>query len=374
MGKTALFRNITESHFRDNETAYAAYAKWGCILVTLAARDFAGSGEDKDDPAWVVDAVRATLSSEGLTFASSALLTRFLESGTIGVAIDGLNEVDRSRSVAAFTRAFEKAPTLVTSQQQPDNDRFTSWHLPRDIRNFTSELLRLYLTAEQAETVDKRITATGLKDAIRSGYDVRLVIDLSLPDPDHAEIPADRIGLYAAVIKAGWPDAPDEMRKEQQSLTAAAAWRMVSERKPNENMRRLKPDVDLPGDLLIALADVPEKYNRTVRLIRRAGSGAFEFVHDQMHAYLAARWFTQDGFVAAELEKMVGASTIWTQSTDARRTLWGFVAALLDDDRLIALWGRITDKEEWDILRRALKAEAERRGLGAAHQVEAEPV
>jgi hypothetical protein len=140
MGKTALFRNITESHFRDNETAYAAYAKWGCILVTFAARDFAGSGEDKDDPAWVINAVRATLSCEGLTFASSALLTRFLESGTIGVAIDGLNEVDRSRAVAAFTRAFEEAPMLVTSQQQPDNDRFTMWRLPTDIRNFTSEL------------------------------------------------------------------------------------------------------------------------------------------------------------------------------------------------------------------------------------------
>ena len=259
MGKTALFRNITESHFRDNETAYAAYAKWGCILVAFPARDFAGSGEDKDDPAWVIDAVRATLSSKGLTFESSTLLTRFLESGTIGVAIDGLNEVDRSRAVAAFTRAFDEAPMLVTSQQQPDNDRFTTWRLPTDIRDFTSQLLRLYLTAEEAEAVDKRIVASGLKDAIRSGYDVRLIIDLSRADPHHAEVPADRMGLYAAVIKAGWPDAPEEMRKEQQSLTAAAAWRMVSERKPNEDMRRLKPDVDLPANLLIALADAPQK-------------------------------------------------------------------------------------------------------------------
>ena len=78
MGKTALFRNITESHFHEHDTAFGAYAKWGCVLVAFAARDFAGSGEDKDDPAWVVDAVRATLSSEQLTFASGALLNRFL--------------------------------------------------------------------------------------------------------------------------------------------------------------------------------------------------------------------------------------------------------------------------------------------------------
>ena len=140
---------------------------------------------------------------------------------------------------------------------------------------------------------------------------------------------------------------------------------MVSERKPNEDMRRLKPDVDLPSGLLVALADAPEKDNRSVRLIRRAGAGMFEFVHDQMHAYLAARWFAQEGLSVGELEKMAAGSTIWTQTVEARRIVWGFAAALLDDERLLKLWSRVEDKEDWDVLRRALKAEAERRGLPA---------
>ena len=257
---------------------------------------------------------------------------------------------------------------LVTSQQ-PGNDRFTTWQLPPDIRAFTSDLLRLYLP-EQAEVVVKRIAASGLRDAIRSGYDVRLVIDLVRPDPDHAELPADRIGLYAAVIKAGWPE---DVCQEQQNLTAAAAWRMVSERKPNEDMRRLKPDSDLPSSILAALADAPDNDDRSVRLVRRVGAGAFEFVHDQMHAYLAARWFAQDGRSMAELERMIAGSTIWTQSTDARRILWGFAAALLDDKRLLQLLPRIEDNEEWDILRRALKAEAQRRGLQVGREVVTEP-
>ncbi len=109
-----------------------------------------------------------------------------------------------------------------------------------------------------------------------------------------------------------------------------------------------------------------------MRLIRRVGSGAFEFVHDQMHAYLAALWFSQDGFSPSELEKMVAASTIWMQSPDARRTLWGFAAALLDDERLIRLWTRVEDKEDWDVLRRALKAEAQRRGIVEASHREKE--
>jgi hypothetical protein len=59
------------------------------------------------------------------------------------------------------------------------------------------------------------------------------------------------------------------------------------------------------------------------------------------------------------------------ENSDARRTLWGFVSALFDNERLIALWARIADKGEWDVLRRALKAQA--RGLPAAREVEMEP-
>jgi len=296
----------------------------------------------------------------------------FWETGTIGVAIDGLNEVERTRAVIAFSRTFNDAPMLVTSQQ-PGNDRFTTWRLPMEIRDFTSNLLRLYLTAEEAEAVNERITASGLKDAIHSGYNVRLIIDLARADPHHTPLPSGRMGLYAAVTEAGWPDVREDMRQEQQGMTAAAAWHMVSKRKPNEDMRRLKPDVDLPANLLIALADAPERDNRPVRLIRRVGGGAFEFVHDQMHAYLAARWFAQEGLSVVELERMIADSTIWTQAPDARRTLWEFAAALLDSEHLIALWARIVDKEEWDVLRRALKAEAERRGLPAARKLEMEP-
>jgi hypothetical protein len=371
MGKTAVFRNVTQSHFRECETAFVAWAKWGCVLVAFAARDFSGGGEDKDDHAWVFDAVRATLSSEGVTFASTALLERFLESGTIGVAIDGLDEVERTKGVAAFTRRFKDAPMLVTSQQ-PGSDRFNNWRLPSDIRQFTSDLLQRYLTSEQAELIMQRITASGLRDAVRSGYDVRLVIDLVRYDVLHAQLPADRMGLYAAIVEGAWPDVPDDARREQQSLTAAAAWRSVSERKPNEDMRRLKPETDLSSILLTALADAPDNDNRSVRLVRRVGAGAFEFVHEQMHFYLAARWFAQDGRSVAELEKMVAGSTIWIQSTDARRTMWEFAAGMLEDKRLQQLRARVEDNEEWDILRRALKAEAERRGLHATEGTFAE--
>jgi hypothetical protein len=127
-------------------------------------------------------------------------------------------------------------------------------------------------------------------------------------------------------------------------------------------MRRLKPEAELTAELLEALADVQETGENPVRLVRRVAGGSFEFVHDQMHAYLAARWFSQKGFSVADLEKRLEESTIWNQPEE-RQILWEFAAALLDDQRLTELWARIEDKEEWDSLRRALKAEAGRRGL-----------
>jgi hypothetical protein len=82
--------------------------------------------------------------------------------------------------------------------------------------------------------------------------------------------------------------------------------------------------------------------------------------------------FAQDGLSTAELEKMIAGSTFWIQTPDARRILWGFAAALLDDKRLVELWVRIEEREEWDVLRRALKSEAERRGLPAPRKPEVE--
>jgi hypothetical protein len=81
-----------------------------------------------------------------------------------------------------------------------------------------------------------RISAFGLKDDTRSGYDAQLIIDLARPNPIQAPLPADRLGLYAAVVDAGWPEVPEEKKREQLSRTATAAWRIVSERKPNDDM------------------------------------------------------------------------------------------------------------------------------------------
>jgi hypothetical protein len=360
MGKTALIRSIINLHFRSNSTAFEAFAHWGCIVVAFAARDYATGGEDKHEPDWVVFAVKATLARQGLTFEDERLLRRVLLSGVIGVVIDGLHEAGRSNSVEAFAQSYASASIVVTSQE-PGTASFQTVNLPNTMRDYSKELLQLLIgDGIASQTVYDRVESSGLLRTISSGYDLRLISDLTKDNPATAILPRDRPALYAAVLSAGWPDASEEVVSEQMAQVAAAAWRLVSERGPHEDKRRIRPGIDLPADLLNALADAPERSRKPVRLVSRLRVD-FEFVHDQMHAYLAARWFAQSEFSMDELEELLRTSTIWKHSKTERQSLWGFVAALLSDGDLIELWRRIDDQDEWDVLRRELKAAAARR-------------
>lgn len=365
MGKSALVQSLAATYFGEPPTVFEAYATWRCVIAVVEARDYAFGEDDKPDASWVVNAVRGTLSQSELTFESDELLHRLLRSGTVAIVIDGLHEAGRTRSVEEFARSYPAAPLIVTSQEVGPK-LFTTWRLPPDIRAFIDDLLRVYLGAEAGAAVSRRIEASGLRESIRSGYDVRLIVDMSRHDPLHAPLPANRIELYEAVLVAGWPAGTEEAMHEQQDRTAAAAWRMVSEREPHQDRRRLKPDDDLSSDLLVALADAPDRERRPVRLLRRSGD-LYEFVHDQMHAYLAARWFTQYGRSSVELETMLRTSKIWQQTIAERRMVCGFIAAMLDDTRLVELLEKVEDVEAWDVLRRELNAQAlqrTRRGQG----------
>jgi hypothetical protein len=134
----------------------------------------------------------------------------------------------------------------------------------------------------------------------------------------------------------------------------------MSERGPNEDKRRVRPDEDAPKDLLEQLEAVRERSDRSIRLIR-AAPPYYEFVHDQMNAYLAACWFAGRATIAVMKEKLE-ATKIWQDGLEAQRTLWAFVAEMLDRSQLEALWIFAGDDDRRTVLGRALAERAEREG------------
>jgi hypothetical protein len=180
-----------------------------------------------------------------------------------------------------------------------------------------------------------------------------LVIALAEANSDVGALPQDQIGLYHAVVEAAWPEGDQRIDQLQ-----AAAWKLISERGPNEDKRRLMPGTDLSKDLLEVLAAARERSGRAIRLIRSAPPG-YEFVHDQINAYLAAWWITERPTLSIMRDELA-KSKAWLDGLESQRTLWRFVAALLDRQRLEALWNFAGDDERRAVLGRALAERAER--------------
>ena len=354
MGKTAIFLHLRQSHFGASEkNAYTIFRRDRYVLVPIEARRFPEAAfEEKSASGWVVSCVLSVLSEGGLTFEDRSLVHAMLSKGTLALAIDGLNEVGRGPAVAAFAAEFPAAPLFVTSQE-PGEAPFAVWRLPRTISEHVNGLLGIYLGQNRGEVLAKYLRSTGLFEHLRSGYDVRLVIDLAEASPEGADLPRDRIGLYRAAVAAGWPDGDTRLE-----LLEAAAWKLISERGPNEDKRRLKPDSDAPKDLLEQLEAARERSGRSIRLIRAAPPG-YEFVHDQMNAYLAACWLT-DRPTTSVICDLLTETNAWRDSLETQRTLWGFVAALLDRSRLETLWIFAGDDDRRAVLGRALAERAER--------------
>jgi hypothetical protein len=351
MGKTAIFRHFIQAHFGGVETtSFAIVRRDGYLLVPIEARRFPEPASENTSPsAWVLACIQSVLSEHGLSIADRGLLRAMLSKGTLAVAIDGLNEVAHSPAVTAFAAEFPGTPLFVTSQEAGEPP-FEVWHLPSTMHDHIYGILGVYLGKEKGDELAKRVHDSGLIQHLRSGYDIRLVILLA-----ELCLPRDLIGLYHAAVAAAWP--PGDLR---QDLLQAAAWKLISDRGPHEDKRRLTPDVDAPGDLLQALEAVRERWGRTIRLIRSAPPG-YEFVHDQMSAYLAARWLADRPNVHLMCDAL-GATKAWQDGREAQRALWGFVATLLDRSALEALWIFAGNDERRAVLGRALVERAEREG------------
>jgi hypothetical protein len=236
---------------------------------------------------------------------------------------------------------------LVTSQVLPaDAGRtFETLRLPATVGDAILPLLRLFLGDARGDEVYGRVAGSPLLGAIRSGYDVRLLADLAREDAGLDRLPDDRTGLYEAILAAarlpdGLPYPVDRLCK--------AAWRMW-----RDGERKLKADgTYLPADLLEPLRS---EGNRVVRTL---GGETFEFRHDQMRGYLAARWAVVHEVAPVRLFEEDAA--IWRLGRSEQEVVWGFAADLIEPECGIELWRWATRDPERVVLQHALQKRGER--------------
>lgn len=365
MGKTALTQWVRSEHFERSGNAFDARRRWGCVLVFIKARDFVtGARDSNDTERWLLEAVQNQLFKGRMPFGDERLLSRLLQSGALGVVVDGVDEAGRTGAVTAFAERYSVVPMLVTSQQMGNPSQFTVAMLPAKMTEHVEALTHLLLKDQGlAKALVQRLGETGLKRSLTSGYDVRLVCDLARTAgiESLASLPSSRAELYEVSLAKGWPDSPPEKLPGEHAQLESSAWNLMVERKPYEDRRRMDGK-DVSENLLMRLGDARASGSSPVRIVRRAGKG-YEFAHDQMLAYLAARRFAQHGLSTEQLSEMLERAAVWKHRESEQDALWEFATSMLKTEQLVELIASSSTVRKWGSLRWALLDEARRRGV-----------
>jgi hypothetical protein len=163
----------------------------------------------------------------------------------------------------------------------------------------------------------RALAASPVADDIRSGYDVRLVADLVEGGVAAGSLPRTRLGLYDAMLARA--REPDGAAYPVARLCAVAWQAWVAGR------RDLVPGETIAPELLEPLRQ------EGVRLVRTQGGARWQFRHDQMRAYLAARWAAVEEVSPVDLFEATPA--IWRLGRSEQQVVWEFFAGLIGPQR-----------------------------------------
>lgn len=350
MGKSALFYAWERDYFpkEDTATLEASYRRFGFVLITIPVRYYDDLPISQAAPeAWVIEAVRRRLEEFGIS-TKTAVVDAMLRSGKFALAFDGTNEADCESALELFGRQYPRTRVIATSQSRPLLG-WEVWRLPETIKSLKSELLELWMPG-QGTQLAKRLAAPGIADVLVSGYDLRLIADLAKSDPVNAPLPANRVGLYQAILSRAGQEQPLQL-----SQLEKLAWEMTI---THRREIRVSDEAALGTGVLDHLA------NEDVRVVRKLGT-TFEFRHDLMRAFLAASWLAQELPTIAAITTALEDKGVFELPRREQADLWSFLVLLINDDKdLAALWLYAVERADTrGILTSFLQEEADRRGM-----------
>ncbi len=353
MGKTALVRYMQSEFFANTQlpTLARAFKHFGSIPIIVSLRDYRQVAYDPSHPEdWVVSVARIAASARGFTFEGDRPFSALIKSGDFLLVLDGANEVERNDAIDLFARSAPGVRILVTSQVSTDSDYFTNWHLPRTITSEIRPLLCEFLGQQTGEQIFVRIKSTPLLNAIQSGYDVRLIADLVETHGPDVALPGDRLGLYRLILASIPMQEGSQFPEDQLCKAAWDIWR--------DGERKLEVGKQLDKDLLSPLIKEGQKVLRTL------DGQHYEFRHDQMRAYLAARWAAR--YEVYPISLFEQDKEIWRLPLGEQDEVWSFFADMLTAKKLqdaVDLWKWSTAHPERVRIQHALQGALKRAGL-----------
>ena len=176
--------------------------------------------------------------------------------------------------------------------------------------------------------------AGDLVQEIRSGYDVELIADLTQRG---RKIPSDRLGLYDAAFAAVAESDPGQ---NGDHALCREAWRLFL-----SGVRPFQPYEQLDEDVL-------RPFEQEHVVTRRRG--AYQFRHDLMRSYAAARWVMRHTSSMTERIARLEVDLLWTSDTvkaEDRREMLRFLVAMIERREDLVAFRKFAEE---DMERRAL--------------------
>ena len=352
MGKTALVDHLAARYFGGPDDARGwtfkrACRRYRCILLPIALREFAHVPVSSAPEDWLFELAERAMAAAGVPIKDHALLRGMITGGGFVLILDGANEVDDHGAIQQFALRHPGVGLLVTSQVGPEvgaRRLFETWHLPPNIAGAVAPLLKLWLGSERGAIAARAVKGSPIRTDLRSGYDLRLIADLVEGGETVNTLPATRTGLYEAMLEKATTaaDAPHLAT----DLTALA-WRMWLEGRRHFAAE----DVQTPGLLDAVTSD-------GARIARMRDGRLYEFRHDEMRGYLAARWVARES--GSPLALLDDTTDLWRLPRSEQRLVWGFFAELVDSQAGAVVLGWAEEEERRAILQVSLRQVARR--------------
>jgi hypothetical protein len=352
MGKTALAESLMQAYFTATSLNEAVRQR-GHVLIAINVRRHSPATVDPDKSVdWILQGVAAHFAEHQFVLPDPSIVHSMLRSGRFILLLDGLNEVPGAAdAVRRFATQFKGAAGIVATSQSGLSVPFVTLRLPPTMTSHVRGLLELHLGQEAAHAVCQRLESHGLLAHILNGYDVQLLIDLVKDrDIDRVVLPTTRVDLYREVLAT--MRHPDGIRAPLDDIQSIA-WTMVA-----TQTRAVEVSEIQKGGAKLFEALVSSK----IPLVQVLGE-SMEFRHDQMRAFLAAEWLSENSPQVSALIARLLDSPIWKSGRRDQGDLWQFLALIIPVEWVEELWRFAASDPSRGYLQCELQHRAEREGL-----------
>lgn len=303
-GKTSMIRKLLNIYCKESNLRLA-FRQFGFVPILLELKYLA--------PGSIPSMALKSLQSHYVPLYDEKFFDHLLRKQGFLLLIDGLNETTVDRELIEFHTTHPRTRMLITSQTPLERSKIEQYHFPRLDASLCSELLTLFVGEETVSRLATQLD--GLLGELESGYEVSLIADLiNAGETDH--LPMDRVGLYELTFHL----AVSKVSNYPQSTITEFAWNLLLTKQ-----RRFSHDRQLTKDLI-----EPLTYEPTVLLVRR-GTEEFEFRHDLIRAYLAARWVLKDRDRIKDSLSILEDCQIWKLPPSEQDVFFHFLAELIQN-------------------------------------------